>query len=135
RNLITNAFRYGGPNIEVVTAAEQGLIAVEVIDDGGGIPTEDQDRIFIAYERAHHTAGQPGSVGVGLTISRTLAELMGGSLTYRFDGRSVFRLELPRVAEESLDAPQSPRISGDEVALDIGPFRTGRFGVDVAAID
>ena len=42
RNLITNAFRYGGPNIQVATAAEQGLIAVEGIDDGGVIPTADQ---------------------------------------------------------------------------------------------
>lgn len=129
RNLVTNAFRYGGPNIEVTTSSEQGMLAIEVIDDGDGIRSENHDRIFTAYERAHHAVGQPGSVGLGLTISRTLAELMGGSLTYRFDGRSVFRLELPRVADESTDPPPPPRISGDDLTPDTRTGGPGRFGV------
>ncbi|MGH8872420.1 MAG: ATP-binding protein, partial [Acidimicrobiia bacterium] len=40
---------------------------------------------------------QPGSVGLGLTVARRLAELMEGNLTYRHDnGTSIFTLRLPK---------------------------------------
>lgn len=128
RNLITNALRYGGPNIEVVATATSGSMAVEVIDDGEGIPAEDHDRIFLAYERAHAAAGQPGSVGLGLTVSRTLADLMGGSLTYRFEEQSVFRLELPRVASDPAD------LADADLSHTLGAIGAGRIGVDVGPI-
>lgn len=129
RNLVSNALRYGGPNIEISALREPGTMAVEVIDDGVGIAREDHDRVFVAYERAHHTEGQPGSVGLGLTVSRTLAELMGGSLTYQFDGRSVFRLELPRAIDPREDQLQQ-RTTADEVALAMRTVGSSRIGVN-----
>ena len=130
RNLLTNALRYGGPNIEVAMASTPGAVTVEVRDDGPGIPLADRERIFAAYERAHHKAGQPGSVGLGLTVSRTLAELMGGSLTYDYTDRSVFRLELPRDADDE-------RIAMDDRdwAEALGVVGRGRIGVDVGVVD
>lgn len=96
RNLLTNAERYGGPNVAVVVDTEgDDSVVVDVVDDGPGIPPHDWDRIFEPYQRAHDAPGQPDSVGVGLAISRQLATLMGGTLDYRYDGRSVFRLRLP----------------------------------------
>lgn len=131
RNLVSNALRYGGRNIEVVTSAEPGTLVVEVIDDGPGIALEDHERIFIAYERAHHTAGQPGSVGLGLTVSRTLAELMGGSLTYRFNDRSVFRLELPSAIDESSNGGTPDGVLSTELDPRTRNIGVGRYGVDV----
>ena len=53
------------------------------------------EQIFEPYHRVHETPGLPGSVGIGLTISRQLARLMDGSLDYRVEGgRSRFRLQL-----------------------------------------
>lgn len=133
RNLVTNAIRYGGPNVDVVMSSTSGAHVVEVIDDGRGIPIEDQERIFQAYERAHSIVGQPGSVGLGLTVSRTLADLMGGSLTYRFDGRSRFRLELSRDVEaERLRDERSRPSAQPSPAPAIG---VGRIGVDVGAVE
>lgn len=131
RNLITNALRYGGPNITIVTSQEPGTWAVEVIDDGAGIPLEDHDRIFLAYERAHQSAGLPGSVGLGLTVSRTLAELMGGSLTYRFDDLSVFRLELPSIAAELDEGRPTSVVRLDGMERGMRTVGAGRRGVDV----
>src|SRR5690606_29208870 len=95
RNLLTNAERYGGPNVAIFVDVEGDFVVVDVVDDGAGIPRRDWDRIFEPYQRAHDAPGQPDSVGVGLAISRQLATLMGGSLDYRYSDRSVFRLRLP----------------------------------------
>jgi len=131
RNLITNALRYGGPNVEIVTSRGPGTIAVEVSDDGTGIALEDHERIFVAYERAHHNEGQPGSVGLGLTVSRTLAELMGGSLTYRTDGPSAFRLELPNAIDDSTDGPPMHQMAKQQVVSGLGTVGSRRLGVDI----
>lgn len=99
RNLLTNAEKYGGANVRVTVGGQDGWLCVEVIDDGPGLADRDWDRIFEPYQRAHVSPGQPESVGIGLAISRQLAELMGGSLGYtRRDGLSVFELCLPRPA-------------------------------------
>ena len=129
RNLVSNALRYGGPNIEIAMSREPGTLVVEVFDDGSGIAPEDHERVFAAYERAHQSEGQPGSVGLGLTVSRTLAELMGGSLTYQFDDRSVFRLELASIADEA--EPSNEQLEGIEQERAMPTIGAGRIGVDV----
>jgi len=98
RNLFTNAAKYGGRNVEVELAEDGDHVAVMVRDDGEGVPSAGAERIFAAYESAHAEPSQPSSLGLGLTISRTLARLMDGDLTYRrIDGWTEFRLELPGV--------------------------------------
>ncbi|MGH8947091.1 MAG: ATP-binding protein [Acidimicrobiia bacterium] len=99
RNLLTNAERYGGPNVNVTVGVDEGWICLDVADDGAGLPKRLWERVFEPYQRAHLDPGQPESVGIGLTISRQLAEMMGGSLRYaRNDGHSVFRLCLRQPA-------------------------------------
>ncbi len=94
RNLITNSVRYGGPAIRVKISANE-VAHLEVWDDGGEIEAE-AERMFEAFQRAHSSPTQPSSLGLGLTISRGLAQAMGGNLTYRRDdGWTVFQLTLP----------------------------------------
>jgi signal transduction histidine kinase len=96
RNLLTNAKKYGGPNIKVELWHDGESSEVKVMDDGPGIALDDRIRIFQPYERAHERQGQTASVGLGLTVSRQLAELMGGSLSYdHAAGWSAFTLRLP----------------------------------------
>jgi signal transduction histidine kinase len=95
RNLLTNAERYGGPIVTVSVTTSADLVLIEVADDGQGLPRRQWERIFEPDHRVHASPGRPGSVGIGLAISRQLAELMGGSLDYRYDeGRSIFRFTL-----------------------------------------
>jgi signal transduction histidine kinase len=99
RNLLTNAGRYGGPDVKVSVSERAAEALVSVIDNGSGIPESEWETIFDPYSRSHHREGQPASVGLGLTVSRLLARKMGGDLTYRYvDRRSVFELVLARPA-------------------------------------
>jgi len=96
RNLIVNARRYGSPPFRVVVLEDGDRVSVEVRDGGTPIPEDERERIFDRYYRARQTPGMTASVGLGLTVSRELARLMGGDLTYHHDGESIFTLILPR---------------------------------------
>lgn len=100
RNLLTNAIRYGGSEVDLKVRRRNGSVLVTVTDDGPGVPEERRESIFEPYERAHTVSTQPASVGLGLTVSRQLARLMGGDLTYESgpDGSS-FELSLPAYSE------------------------------------
>jgi signal transduction histidine kinase/DNA-binding response OmpR family regulator len=81
-NLLSNAFKFtpeGG--LIAVTAKQVGLqLEVAVRDTGVGIPPEDQQRIFEAYEQAGSKEGQRKGVGLGLAIAKRLVELHGGRI-------------------------------------------------------
>lgn len=96
RNLITNALRYGGSTVEVRLGVEGDYGLLEVADDGDGLPTLELEQLFEPFYTSNQTPSQPGSVGLGLTLSRTLARLMGGDVSAdRRDGWTVFGLRLP----------------------------------------
>ena len=96
RNLISNALRYGGQSIEIRIDSEDSITRVIVADDGPGIPEDEAEKVFRPYERAAPDDGLTAALGIGLPISRTLARLMGGDLTYRHrDGETLFILSLP----------------------------------------
>ncbi len=96
RNLIVNAHRYGGTDVRIEAKPGSGVVVIVVSDDGEGVPAGLEELIFGRYERGGASVTQPGSVGIGLAVSRELAELMGGALTYeRAAGRTRFVLRLP----------------------------------------
>ncbi|MDJ0498702.1 MAG: HAMP domain-containing sensor histidine kinase [Acidimicrobiia bacterium] len=96
RNLVSNAHRYGGSEIRVRVSSAGAVGKVEVSDNGEPIPFGEAELIFSPYGRAHDRPGQTDSVGLGLTVSRQLARLMGGDVTYAHDGKwTVFSLTLP----------------------------------------
>jgi signal transduction histidine kinase len=95
RNLIGNAIRHGGPNIRVEVGTGSGMVEVAVVDDGPGVPPPEVGGLFDPYFRGETSRG-PGSTGIGLSVSRRLARLMGGDLDYLPRERgSRFVLTLP----------------------------------------
>lgn len=113
RNLITNAVRYGGPTIRLEVSSDT-VSRIRVCDDGEPILDTDRERIFQAYQRAHNAPGIAGSLGLGLAISRQLARLMGGDLTYSHEqGESIFELTLPIPAAEAPGSEGLPRAESD----------------------
>jgi signal transduction histidine kinase len=101
-NLLSNAIKFGrGKPIQVITEpVDDGGVAIHVIDQGEGISETDQERIFQEFVQLGKTQLQDGT-GLGLPISRRLAELLHGSLTVTstLGQGSTFRLELPQNAE------------------------------------
>lgn len=100
RNLITNAVRYGGENIWVEVERRGARFALIVADDGAGVPAAFVDDIFEPYTRASNSMLNPQSVGLGLSVSRALARLMGGDLVYE-PGEAVTRFVLLLPAADS----------------------------------
>jgi PAS domain S-box-containing protein len=111
RNLVANAIVHGGDHIRVATSTDGHRAQVLVADDGPGLSPGDDERVFEAFQRGSRGNSGSGSVGLGLTISRHLARLMGGDLTFtREGGMTVFRLALPARPAPRPTATTEPRV-------------------------
>jgi signal transduction histidine kinase len=97
RNLLENARRYGGSEVEVVVASGAGRAEVRVCDRGPGVPQAMRERIFESFFRMPGHAEQAGGVGLGLSLVKQIAERHGGSVRCegREGGGSSFVLSLP----------------------------------------
>jgi PAS domain S-box-containing protein len=106
-NLLSNAIKFGrGKPIRVaLQRCDDGGVTVDVIDEGEGIAPDDQERIFQEFVQLGKTQLTEGT-GLGLPISRRLAELLRGALTLEsVPGRgSTFRLALPATADRASSA-------------------------------
>jgi two-component system osmolarity sensor histidine kinase EnvZ len=95
-NLIDNALRHGEGTVEVITAGEQGMNIVEILDRGPGIPTDDAERMLQPFTRLNSARSTSGT-GLGLAIVDRIARLHGGAvhLLPRDGGGLRVRVELP----------------------------------------
>ncbi len=108
-NLITNAGKYAPADsvITLTTAADLQRGVLSVADEGTALVGPEGARVFERFFRGSNarTGGGEG-LGLGLTISRQLAEQMDGTLTLIVDGTGTrFELALPRIREPLLGAP------------------------------
>jgi PAS domain S-box-containing protein len=119
-NLMSNACKFtpdaGGIRVLVATIGQ--IASVTVADDGVGISADLLPRIFDIFVQGERTLDRSsGGLGVGLTLSRRLAELMGGALTATSAGPgcgSEFTLAFPLVIPRRV--PQRPaRVAESEV--------------------
>jgi signal transduction histidine kinase len=98
RNLLENARRYGGTEIDVRVINTPAGAEVRVSDRGPGVPEAYRERIFEAFFRLPGHAEREGGVGLGLALVRQIANAHGGSARCepREGGGSCFVLVLPR---------------------------------------
>jgi PAS domain S-box-containing protein len=109
QNLLSNAIKYGRGlpiEVQVRTDAERALVVVK--DQGIGIATEDQARLFQRFERLASERHYSG-FGLGLWIVRQILDAMGGRIHVQSEpGQgSVFTVELPLRPPENLPSPES----------------------------
>jgi signal transduction histidine kinase len=98
-NLLSNAIKYSpeGGRVQVVAEQHDGTVRVSVLDEGLGIPVDQQSQVFTKFFRGEAAAGGiPGS-GLGLAFSRAVIEAHGGTMNFESapgEG-STFWVELP----------------------------------------
>jgi PAS domain S-box-containing protein len=109
-NLLNNAARYtdDGGTIVVRARREGDQAAISVRDNGIGIAPEVMPRMFEMFSRGHRETGRhQGGLGIGLALSRRLAQMHNGSLEAHSDGAghgSEFTVRLPLAAPAGSDA-------------------------------
>lgn len=114
-NLLGNALKFtetGGVTVLAVPDSDRaGWVRVDVSDTGIGISPDAAGRLFDPFEQADSgTTRRFGGTGLGLTVSRQLAELMGGTLSVASTpGQgSTFTLTLPMPAAATVNADAAP---------------------------
>jgi signal transduction histidine kinase len=100
-NLGSNAVKYnrrGGAVTFALAAPSSATLRVCVIDTGVGIPIDKQASVFGAFERAGQESGSVPGTGLGLTLAKRLAELMGGAIGFESIPAqgSTFWVDAPR---------------------------------------
>ena len=114
-NLLSNAIKYTprGGLIRVIAEEDGREACVKVIDNGSGISDAMRGRIFEMFARADRSIERlAGGLGIGLSLSRRLAQLHGGTVECASEGEgrgSTFTLRLPL----SVSAPSVLRPGGD----------------------
>jgi PAS domain S-box-containing protein len=108
-NLLSNAVKYNRAGGQVVVGSHRmgdDRVAIEVIDTGEGLSSEQLGQLFQPFNRLGQEGGPIEGTGIGLVISRRLAELMDGRLLARSTPGmgSTFTLELPAAPHEPVTA-------------------------------
>jgi CheY-like chemotaxis protein len=104
-NLLNNAAKYtpdgGDIRLSAWQAGERAVL--EVVDNGVGIPPDQQGRLFQMFTQLHHSAHRAqGGLGIGLSLVRSLVQMHGGQVRVASDGLdagSTFTVELPLPAD------------------------------------
>ena len=114
-NLLGNAIKYNRPGGRVTLGCEQMLsshVRLNVTDTGAGISPEGLARLFVPFERLGQEFGGVEGTGLGLVVSRRLAEAMGGCLGAESEigVGSTFWVELPAVPPAA-PTPAAPAAS------------------------
>ena len=118
-NLIENAIKYT-PSGEVVVnvTGDDKQISISVKDSGIGIPAEDIPHLFQKFYRVDNSdTREIGGTGLGLYLSRRLAEAMSGNLRVesKYKEGSTFYLEIPRMnSSEAKQRLESAEIEGSK---------------------
>ncbi len=112
-NLIGNAIKFTKTGqIEINSAVAEGKMNIEVIDTGIGIPEEKFESIFNSFEQGDGSvAREYGGTGLGLSVTKQLVELHGGSIHVRsqVNKGSTFSFNLPLSSKERSEVPTSTK--------------------------
>ncbi len=124
-NLGSNAIKYNQPGGSVVFTISRPAatrVRMTVRDTGIGIPLEKQDKLFQPFQRAGQETGPIEGTGIGLVITRRLAELMGGAVGFRSAEKQG--------SEFWVDMPTHTARTPAKVASGIAPFTPGESSDD-----
>jgi signal transduction histidine kinase/purine-cytosine permease-like protein/ActR/RegA family two-component response regulator len=124
-NLLTNAIKFTETgHVALRLTMRSGVADFEIEDSGPGIPASDFERIFAPFERGRGVnADTTPGIGLGLTISQLLTEIMGGEISVRSEvGRgTTFTV---RLLLSAIDNPKEAALPRRRITGYLGPRRT-----------
>jgi PAS domain S-box-containing protein len=121
-NFGSNAIKYGkqGGHVQfTLDEPDPMTVRITVIDDGIGIPADKRDKVFEPFQRAGQETGPIEGTGIGLTITKRLAEMMTGRVgfTSEVDLGSAFWVEMPVHRRPTAETAQPrPAAGGSRLA-------------------
>jgi signal transduction histidine kinase len=119
RNLVSNAIKHGGPMVDVYLESDGDRAVLTVSDNGDALDAELEERMFERFVHDGVETLLTGSVGLGLSIARSLARTMGGDIRFvRADGWTNFEVSLPRKEGVPIEVPPAAQ----EPIVTDGPF-------------
>jgi len=129
-NIISNAIKYnrrGGTVAVEVSQPLPGVLRTSVIDTGGGIPEDRWEQLFEPFNRLGREASVIDGSGIGLTVSRTVVEAMGGKigLSSELDKGTRFWIDLPVVKEKTRRGTPEDAVTEMKVQRRVAPARQG----------
>ncbi|WP_249932470.1 two-component system sensor histidine kinase KdpD, partial [Citrobacter sp. wls831] len=105
-NLLENAVKYAGPQAQIgIDASVDGAhLQLDVWDNGPGIPSGMEQRVFDKFSRGNKESSVPG-VGLGLAICQAIVDVHGGTISVhnRAQGGACFRVTLPQEIPPELE--------------------------------
>ena len=118
-NFGSNAIKYNRPRGQVTVSAEargNGSLRIAVVDTGLGLTESQVARLFLPFSRLGQEHGKIEGTGVGLAISKHLAELMGATVgaESRVGAGSRFWIDLPLTTSAEDHGAPADRVEGDE---------------------
>lgn len=126
-NLLSNAVKFTEMGaITLRLSVRDSRVMIQVEDTGIGIPEDRLAHVFEPFEQGEtNTTRRFGGTGLGLTISRQLAQLLGGYLDVVSEEGvgSRFTISIPHEAASNLPLPQSTPVARPEPAARLQPAR------------
>jgi two-component system phosphate regulon sensor histidine kinase PhoR len=101
-NLLSNSFKYGGKKVSVRVRLRRKRVLIEVLDDGSGVPRDEQRKVFRKFYRGRdHVRSQSKGSGLGLAMARHVVRAHGGILSLHSepDQGACFTVSLPVFAD------------------------------------
>lgn len=138
-NLLSNAFKYAPRRTVVEVALQRRVDYWEIIvtDRGPGVPEEMRELIFDRYVRRGKSRSALSSSGLGLSIARSLAELLGGEVGMEPHpgGGSIFFLRLPQAGVDSVRPHRIGAVGLDPEFAVLLALELGGRGVELRPIE
>lgn len=100
RNLLDNAIRFSpeGGLVSILDHSEDGVIRIQVVDEGCGFPDSFIPQAFDRFSQADDARSRPGGAGLGLAIARTLLQAHDGAIGIKAGPGGRVRVKLPRAS-------------------------------------
>ena len=140
-NLLSNAIKFTpkGGTVRLTTTQHDGVVNIDVTDDGKGIGPAFLPYVFDRFRQADGTTTrQHSGLGLGLAIVKNLVELHGGKVTAHSDGDgrgSTFRVELPEMIAGSSSSSSSAVLPELPHVEEPAESETSLTGISVLVVD